>query len=98
MKHTPRGFAIHTFTDRNGNKCSLQKSSIATEDCIWIGCDEIGLKRFDPGKGWSNVNLQQDHPNGVTHIANNRMHLTRLQVEKLLPILDRFVSTGEIEE
>ena len=98
MKHTSRGFAIHEFTDRNGNKCSVQKSSIATEDCIWMGCDEIGLKRFEPGRGWSNVELQQDHPNGVTHIANNRMHLTRLQVEKLLPILDRFVSTGEIEE
>ena len=98
MKHTSRGFAIHEFTDRNGNKCSLQKSSIATEDCIWIGCDEIGLKRFEPEKGWTGVPLADDFPEGVSHIANNRMHLTRLQVEKLLPILDRFVATGEIEE
>jgi hypothetical protein len=98
MKHTERGFALHEFTDRNGVKCSLQKSSIATEDCIWLGCNEIGLKRIEPGGGWKDVPLAQEGLGGVTHIANTRMHLTRLQVEKLLPILDRFVATGEIGE
>ena len=70
VKRTNRGFALHEFTDRNGVKCSVQKSSIATEDCIWLGCNEIGLRRFEPGKGWSDVPLQQDHPFGITHSAN----------------------------
>ena len=98
MKHTERGFAIHYFTDRYGVECSLQKSSLATEDCIWIGANKIGLKRFEPGKGWEDVPLRDDgFPGGVTHQANTRMHLTRLQVEKLLPLLDKFVTTGELE-
>jgi hypothetical protein len=96
--HTERGFARQEFTDRNGVECSIQKSSLATEDCIWLGSNEIGLKRFDPNNGgWSDVPLQQDHPFGVTHIANTRMHLTRGQVAKLLPLLEKFVSTGELE-
>jgi hypothetical protein len=34
-----RGFLRGEFTDRYGEKCSIQKSSLATEDCIWLGCD-----------------------------------------------------------
>jgi hypothetical protein len=34
---TERGFVIYNFTDRYGFPCSLQRSSIATEDCIWLG-------------------------------------------------------------
>jgi hypothetical protein len=36
---TNRGFTYFEFKDRNGEECSIQKSSIATEDCIWLGCD-----------------------------------------------------------
>ena len=39
----------HNFTDRNGVECSLQKSSIATEDAIWLGCDhETRDQQGDP--------------------------------------------------
>lgn len=41
VTHTPRGFAFISFKDRYGQKCSLQKSSLATEDCVWLGCDEV---------------------------------------------------------
>jgi hypothetical protein len=34
-----RGFLKGEFVDRYGAKCSIQKSSLATEDCIWLGCD-----------------------------------------------------------
>lgn len=74
----------------------FQKSSIATEDCIWLGAREIGLKRFVPyAGGWSDVDLEHD-PHGITHVANNRMHLSREQVAGLLPVLKRFAETGEI--
>lgn len=35
-----RGFLKGEFTDRYGEKCSIQKSSLATEDCIWLGQDK----------------------------------------------------------
>lgn len=37
MRQTERGFDILEFKDRYGKECSLQKSSLATEDCIWLG-------------------------------------------------------------
>jgi hypothetical protein len=97
MRKTSRGFDRMEFLDRNGVGCSLQKSSLAFEDCIWLGANEIGLKRFTPGSvGWENIPLVEDAPNGVTHIANTRMHLSREQVAALLPHLQRFVATGDL--
>lgn len=34
-----RGFLRGQFKDRYGADCSIQKSSLVTEDCIWLGCD-----------------------------------------------------------
>jgi hypothetical protein len=43
------------------------------------------------------VELEMD-PHGVMHSANTSMHLNREQVAALLPILQRFVETGDIDE
>ncbi len=40
MEKTERGFAIVPFIDTYGESCSLQKSSSAMEDKIWLGVDE----------------------------------------------------------
>ena len=32
-----RGFLKGKFNDRYGVECSIQKSSLETEDCIWLG-------------------------------------------------------------
>jgi hypothetical protein len=40
IEKTERGFDIIEFLDRYGVECSLQKSSLATEDCIWLGVNE----------------------------------------------------------
>jgi len=96
IKHTERGFAYLEFTDAYGTACSIQKSSLATDDAIWIGGKEIGLKKFTPYKGWEDVDTRGDPPYGVSYIANNRMHLTRDDVEALLPILQKFVDTGDL--
>lgn len=37
--HTERGFTRGDFTDQYGQKCSLQRSSIATTDAVWCGVD-----------------------------------------------------------
>ena len=97
MGKTERGFSRMEFKDRNGVDCSLQQSSLAFEDCIWFGCNDIGLKRFTPGGvGWEDVPLANEGPHGVAHIANTRMHLNRDQVAALLPHLQRFVETGDL--
>lgn len=67
LKQTQRGFDIGVFTDFNGVECSIQKSSVATDDLIWLG----------PESG--------------------RMHLTRAQVENLLPNLQKFAETGDLQ-
>lgn len=92
---TNRGFGLIHFTDANDVACSLQESSAAREEgLIWLGCDEIGLKKFVPYKGWSDVELENDAPNGVVHTANTRMHLTQSQVRGLLPALQYFAEHG----
>lgn len=92
---TNRGFATIEFKDQYGHECSIQKSSIATEDCIWLGADKIGLIVGMPWNNLSEVEVK-DHFNAQYLLANTRMHLNRKQVKKLLPILQKFVETGEI--
>jgi hypothetical protein len=40
VKTTSRGFTIGEFKDRYGKPCSIQKSSLASEPCIWLGVKE----------------------------------------------------------
>jgi hypothetical protein len=87
---TNRGFVAIEFVDRNGEKCSLQESSIATENAIWLGCDEANPQVLIPGKGWTKLECPPDT------LFNTRMHLTQEQVKKLLPFLEKFVKKGTI--
>lgn len=40
LKQNERGFDLYEFIDRYNAPCSLQKSSLAFEECIWLGVDE----------------------------------------------------------
>ena len=91
VEHTERGFARAEFTDLYGVKCSLQKSSLATDDAIWLGCNDADPRQLVYGQGWVPVAMPEEY------VANTRMHLSREQVAELLPLLQRFVETGEIE-
>ncbi len=73
LRKTDRGFSIGEFTDRYDNPCSIQKSSLAFERCIWLGVSEAETE------------------------TGPRMHLTQQMVADLLPLLQRFVDTGEID-
>lgn len=73
-RFTHRGFQRIDFIDRHGNSCSIQESSLASEDAIWFGVDEDFEGR-----------------------ECTRMHLTQEQVKELLPILQMFVETGQIQ-
>ena len=100
MEKTNRGFAIVQFQDFNDTECSLQKSSIATEDCIWFGANKIGVREFVAFRqpdAWTDRPEFDEHTTEHHFVANNRMHLTRQQVSELLPMLNKFVETGELE-
>lgn len=90
LKPTQRGFLLGEFTDLNETKCSLQKSSLATDSAIWLGVDYVDLKVLVQGKGWTPVPV----PEGTTQAA--RMHLNRAMVLELLPQLQHFAETGEL--
>lgn len=92
IKKTERGFDLASFEDRNGCECSLQKSSIATEDAIWLGIDNPKLTIFaDESMGkYEIVEMPK------LYMVDSRMHLTRFQVMQLLPALTTFVHTGEL--
>lgn len=80
IEFNERGFAYAEFEDRYKQKCSIQKSSLATEDCIWLGVD-VGIPIELGGDGKKIM---------------GRMHLTQEMAAELIPILQRFVNTGEL--
>jgi hypothetical protein len=62
---------IYKFHDRNCKACSIQNSSIASEDCLWVGCDDIQLMEFMNGRKpfWKEIPLEQTKDHGF--IANS---------------------------
>ena len=98
---THRGFELGQFKDLYGKSCSIQKSSLATDDAIWFGINDaeprimashaeaLGVDT-DKTTGWIPYPLHKDVS------LNTRMHLNREQVAALLPTLQRFAETGEI--
>lgn len=95
LKKTHRGFAYFQFNDRNGNSCSLQKSSIATEDCIWLGIDDanpqiMASKIIEGGTGWAKYPIPEDV------LLTTRMHLNVEQAKWLVDRLQVFLETAEV--
>ena len=103
LRNTQRGFSIGEFVDQYGAKCSVQHSSIATKDCIWFGVDDPNpqiiasqAKEFGVETDQSNGWVKYPVPKEV--LINTRMHLSREDVKKLLPLLQRFADTGSLVE
>lgn len=100
---TNRGFDIVEFEDLYGAKCSLQKSSLATEDAIWLGIDDptpkiMASQAASVGVATKETTGWVPYPIPKEVLINTRMHLTQLQVAELLPYLIRFVQTGEFKK
>ncbi len=89
-RKTLRGFKIIEFEDLYGIQCSLQESSLATDNAIWLGCQEANPKKLVKGEGWQPVNIPEDVQ------CTTRMHLNCEQVKELLPHLQKFVDEGEL--
>ena len=97
---TERGFTHNSFTDRYGEKCSLQKSSLAFEEAIWFGIDNPTLTLFETeqmGKYRQVTDKEAGAALGGFELsACSRMHLTQEQVVELLPALQHFAVTGNL--
>ncbi len=96
-----RGFSLGEFKDQYGFECSIQKSSIATKDCIWLGIDDpkpqimvSDARRLGITESMANGWMPYEIPREV-HIST-RMHLSREDVKKLLPLLQKFAETGSL--
>lgn len=92
LEKTERGFSVGGFIDLYGERCSIQKSSLATDDAIWLGIDNPKLIVFENEQ--KGKYLVTDMPNNFS--VSSRMHLNREQVAQLLPMLQKFVETGEL--
>lgn len=95
MNKTDRGFSFTGFMDIYETDCCIQKSSLASEDAIWLGiltAEPLIMKSklFEGGTGWAKYPIPDD-----VHI-NTRMHLNREQVANMIPLLQKFVDTGDI--
>lgn len=90
LRKTERGFGIIDFIDDYGRECSLQKSSSAEDEKVWLGMDKPELKYLVKGEGWKDFQL----PEGIESFS--RMHLTREHVAMLLPYLQKYLETGEL--
>lgn len=99
METTNRGFALIKFQDSYGAKCSLQKSSSAEVDKIWLGIDNPNIKVMTSKQGWQDIYLAQLI--GVPEkdlLVSSRMHLSQDDVKKILPALIHFAEFGEVAE
>lgn len=84
LEKTERGFARAEFKDLYNFDCSIQESSSADVDAIWLGC-QSGAHYM------GTVPLDE-----IDFTCLARMHLSRDQVAALLPLLNRFVKTGRL--
>ena len=89
ISKTERGFDLIEFKDLYEKYFSIQKSSLANQDAIWFGVDDA-----EPLIEGENGLRKYVLPDGVS--VYTRMHLTRDHVKEIIPILQKFVDTGEI--
>lgn len=90
IQKTNRRFNFTEFNDLNHDKCSLQISSLATEDAIWFGIDNPKLVVFENDK--KGAYIEAEMPSNFN--VHSRMHLSRKQVSDLLPLLSNFSENG----
>lgn len=91
FQNTERGFTIAEFDDLYGNHCSIQKSSTAMYDAIWMGISNPVINVMIDGQ-WQDVTLPADA------VIHSRMHLSQKMVRDILPALMHFAETGDLPD
>lgn len=101
---TQRGFIKLLFKDSYDNLCSLQESSNAEDDFIWLGIEnaeplimesdavKLGLISKDSPVGWIKYSIPEEV------LLHTRMHLSKEQATILGLKLLHFGTSGDISE
>lgn len=71
LTETSRGFKRGEFVDRYGAKCSIQESSLAGENCVWLGCDHETIHHVTGESCGARMHLTRDMAVAIV------MHLQR---------------------
>lgn len=95
VSKTNRYFDIIEFEDMYGECCSIQTSSNAESEAVWVGITKVQpiIMAIDLDLnfgGW----VKYPIPENV--VINSRMHLNRDQAKEIAKILFDFAETGEI--
>ena len=96
---TQRGFSLGSFEDTLGNPCSIQRSSLATKNCIWLGRDGnvasvVSDADGNPVELEFNMNIRESCVPGEGpshHSIDTRMHLSRPMVGVLVSLMEVFL-------
>lgn len=98
LKPTNRGFLRGDFEDRYGQQCSVQESSLATEEAIWLGVD-VSLKGVDVEHGRMHLTRQQvkDLLPILRYFARNGS-LGHDDPKAIFPVGQRVVGIGETNQ
>lgn len=100
---TERGFEKVQFTDRYNIACSVQQSSSAEVNALWMGVDDpapmilasdairMKLNSFGKNTGW----VPYEIPNEV--LIHTRMHMDEKQVRGLIERLQNWLETGSLK-
>ena len=108
---TPRGFLKLLFKDYYDKPCSLQMSSAASEECIWLGIEDSEPKILTRDAIRLGIIKEEDAPKNdlgepcgwIEYSVpkevsfTTRMHLTRGQAKELALQLLKFAFCGNID-
>lgn len=96
---TGRGFNVLSFQDFYNAECSVQESSLAGKECIWVGIDNADPQVLASRASFYGIETSETcgwipypMPEGV--LLSTRMHLTRAQARKLAHVLEYFANFG----
>lgn len=107
VQKTSRGFEIIRFTDRGGDKCTLQQSSLADYvqpgiSAVWLGVEDanpqvMATKASSVGVQTTETCGWVPYPIPEDVLLSTRMHLDRKQVKKLIVSLTRWLERGSFK-
>lgn len=80
LENTQRGFARADFDDLYGSHCSIQESSLATNNAIWLGVHE-GSAAYD-NKESSRMLLNQEQVASLLPLLERFVKTGRLQTRR----------------
>jgi len=92
---TSRGFSLIEFKDLYSAECNIQKSSLATDNAIWIGISNpdpkiMASKTPKGGIGWVPYEISEDV------LITTRMHINQDQAKEVVKVLNYFIKHGEL--